>query len=273
MKTIKRMSTVGKMLAAVAVIDFIGAIIAGFLGAKNAALIMIGLLLFFWLLWLTIEVVSIRSKLSLKSKETEHPSWQYFIKEPMLISSDKKNRFKIEPDFLLWEQCTLMLWVLVPPKGQGLRDSPSNRYILAHYTGTSDGKKQTYINQFALRHTKSRNHWNISISNNKAQYISKRISIQDGLEPGWHHFFIAWDRSEPKLLFAIDGGKSGNDISKNCFAYWPERTAEKMSVGAWPNDWEGHYCETKIYQLLIYDRYLDINSEPSKEHLKHKPRS
>lgn len=273
MKAMEKMSIPEKILAIVALIDFLGAIIAGLLGARNASFIMIGLLLLAWLLWLTNEVVNIRSTLSLRKEAVEPPLIKYFTKDPLLISSEKKNRFKIDADFLLWEQCTLMLWVLVPPKGQGLRNSPSNRYILAHNTGENEKKKENYFNQFVLRHSISRNNWNISISNNKAQYPPKRISIKDGLEPGWHHFFISWDRTKPKLLFAIDGGKGGNDLSTSCFAYWPERAAENMSVGAWPNDLECHYCKTKLFKLVIYDHYLDINSDPSKEHLSHKPRT
>ena len=109
------MSTPEKGLAAIEIIGVAGAIVAGLLGERTASLIMIGLLLLVWQLWLTGEVVLLRRKSSASRLQREAKA-RAFLEEPLLISASKKNRLKIDSDFLLWEQCTLMMWVLVPPK-------------------------------------------------------------------------------------------------------------------------------------------------------------
>jgi len=198
-----------------------------------------------------------------------------YLQEPLEISAQAKNRLKIESDFLLWAQCTILLWVYVPPKGKGLRNSPSNKYLLAHHTGEANRENWTYYNQFVLRHTSVRERWEVQFSNGKKppQYPDEYLTIGDGLEVGWHQFMIAWDNEKPKLTFTIDGGKGGNDLSTSYRPFWVEELDEKVTVGAWVTDWEGHYCETKLFQLLILDNFLDVTDSIVKEHLKLKPRS
>lgn len=195
----------------------------------------------------------------------------HYLDEPVLVSSKQKNRVWIESDFLLWERGAIMLWVYVPDKGSGLRNAPSNRYLLAHHTGECD-KEYTYFNQFCFRYS-LRNEWEVTYSNSKCIYPSERAHISDGLQQGWHHFLISWDRSIPKLFFAIDGGKGGTDITAASLASWPERIAEKVSVGSWVSGWSGHYCETRLFSLIILDNYLQATDPLVREHLKSRPRT
>ncbi len=195
----------------------------------------------------------------------------YFQKEPQLITSTNRSRLKIESGFLLWEKCTMVMWVLVPPKGQGLRDSPSNRYLLAHHTGNADENSIRFYNQFCIRHSSTRGRWEVSFSDNSAEYTSNPLAIADGLNAGWHHFMIAWDRNKPKIEFKIDDGRGGNDFA-NSLSNWPERIADKASVGAWMSEWEGHYCETQIYKFLIFDDYLESTDSAIRQHINSKPR-
>lgn len=198
------------------------------------------------------------------------PKRTYFP-EPRLISSDKKNQRKIDSQFLFWEKCTIMMWVLVPPEGEGLRDSPDYRFLLGHHTGRIEDR-YAYYNQFSL-HRNSENAWEVTFSNNEGEYTSSPLLIADRLDTGWHHFLVAWDRSShnSELVFAIDGGRR-NDISKSTDC-WPERLEDKVCVGAWMNDWHGNYCETKLYQLLIFDDFLEVTDSATKKHLKQKPRT
>lgn len=62
------------------------------------------------------------------------PQRLYFADKPVKISASRKNLFSIPSDFLQWEKCAVVLWVNVPPKGQGVRNTDSNRYIIAHMT-------------------------------------------------------------------------------------------------------------------------------------------
>lgn len=198
-------------------------------------------------------------------------SKSYFQKEPQLITSSNMNRLKIESGFLLWEKCTLVMWVLVPPKGQGFRDSPSNRYLLAHHTGNADEKGIRFHNQFCVRHSSTRKRWEVTFSDNNAEYTSAPLAIADGVTTGWHHFMISWDRNKPRIEFKIDDGKSGNDFA-NSLSNWPEKAVDNASVGAWMSDWGGHYCETQIYQFLIFDDYLESTDSVIRQHINNKPR-
>jgi len=196
-----------------------------------------------------------------------------FLDEPVSISSSRKNQLRIDGDFLLWEKCTIMLWVLVPPKGEGLRKAPNNRYILAHNTGqVDDGDYSRYYNQFCLRYS-LKNQWQVVFSNDKGKYEGSNPTIDDGLVPGWHHFLISWDISRPKLLFAIDGLKSGSDIMTTSFSGWPQKISGKISVGAWTTDYAGHYCETKLFHLVVVDKYLEQTDSLVKEHLEKAPQN
>ncbi|MBP9503276.1 MAG: hypothetical protein KBF17_14035 [Candidatus Promineofilum sp.] len=195
------------------------------------------------------------------------------MQDPLLITASKKNRLKIDSSFLLWEQCTLLLWVLVPPLGQGLRDSPSNRYLCAHHTGSADEKGNRFFNQFSIRHTVVRERWEVTVSNNQGAYSSHPLKVPDALESGWHHFLIAWDRSEAKAVFLIDGGGGGSDLSRSIISSWPDRLSEKLTVGAWDSDYDGHYCETKLAHMVLIDSYLDSIDPIVKDHIGRKPRS
>lgn len=193
-----------------------------------------------------------------------------------LITAKAANAFEIESDFLRWSQCTIMLWLFVPPKGRRLRDSPHNCYILAHNTGKVD--EEIYFNQFGFRHCSGRGRmgrWEIQFSNNQAEYPERYLTATDGLKRGWHHFLIAWDDEvRRKLTLVIDLGKGGGSVSKSYLPYWPEKLAETVCVGAWdPGDWEGYYCETRLFQLWILDHYLELTDKLVTKHFALKPRA
>jgi len=207
----------------------------------------------------------------LQIKQFEELIKRSYLDEPLLISFAKKNRLKIPSDFLYWQQCTIMMWVLVPPRGQGLRDSPSNRYLLAHHTGKTNSENHTYFNHFSLEHSAGRV-WRVRFSNDKAEYPNPPLLIQDGLDPGWHQFLIAWDRSEPKIVFLIDAGRSGNDYLTSFSKNWPERLADNLTVGTWVIDMECHNSEAKLFKLSIFDRFLESTDSAVKTHFLLRPR-
>jgi hypothetical protein len=184
---------------------------------------------------------------------SQEPKIDQYLERSSWISSTRRNELRIGSDFLLWDQCTLMLWVLVPPLGAGLRDAPHYRYLVAHHTG--DAEDLQNYNAFALRYTPD-HHWEVVFSNNKAQYAAEALRIDDRLEPGWHHFLITWDRLKPELLFLIDRGRRGGNRSEIFLAYWPERLSENAVLGAWMPAYEESYCDTKLWHVWICDRYV-----------------
>jgi len=255
-----------KVFGALGVVSTIGAIISGFLGNRFASWVMLAMLLVLWQLWLTTEVLLLRKERTPPRPTLPSRALRY-LDQPTLIAASKMNPVKIESSFILWSECTVMLWVLVPPKGMGLRDSPSNRYLLAHHTGDAEAKN-AYKNQFCLRHSGSAR-WEFQCSNEKAEY-GRALTITDGLEPGWHHLMVAWDRSVLRQVFVIDGGEGGNDLSQSSFESWPQRLAAKVYVGTWVSEWHGHFAETKLYDLVVLNRFVTSGDLDVKEHLARK---
>lgn len=259
------MGTVEKLGAVVSIISFVGGLVAGFLGQVLASVVMLGLAALWWLGWLTSEILMIK-------KGTDSVWLRKPLQEVLAISSKNSNRLRIASDFLFWEKCTIVMWVDVPPKGTALRNAPNNRYLLAHNTGVASTGTDHYNNQFCLRYS-LHGTWEIACSNGKADYLPRPISIADGLEPGWHHFLIAWDRRNPQLVMHIDGSRGGSAISTSCFDYWPENRSDEVSVGAWTSEWAGHYCETRLAEIWITDDMLSSTDLAIKEHQKRKPRA
>jgi len=265
------MRTIDKFFTAVGGIGTAGAIVSGFLGQRVASLIMLASLFLVWQVWLTMEIIILRNAAAILGTQSNIRPRLSYLKDPLIISSARMNPLKISADFMLWSECTVMLWVQVPPKGQGLRDSPNNRYLLAHHTGKAEQKNEAYRNQFVLRHSSTHHRWEFLTSDGSAKYGSSLVA-NDGLEPGWHHFLISWDRTRPRTVFLIDGGSGGSDVSNASFERWPEQV-DKLFVGTWVSEWSGHFCEARLLQLNIFDRFLTANAPEVRDSLRLKPRA
>jgi len=199
---------------------------------------------------------------------------QLYFDKPLLISYASRNRLKINSGFINWEQCTIMIWVLVTPKGEKLRESPEDyaRYLLAHQTGSWNSTMTQWVNLFALRYAQGR--WQVALSNNKAEGLSPSISVEDGLASGWHHFLVTWSRAKSELSFWIDGDEHGSKVSQSFHSHWPEKLSDEVTVGAWTMDGEDYsnrYCETQLYRLLIVPQFLKPSDPLAKGHLRLRP--
>jgi hypothetical protein len=238
-------------------LDVTGRIVAGSLGV-----ILIGFYLFK------------NDHCPLGKKTTIKNSFSLFTDKPFYVNSKKKNRRKMSCDFLFWDSCTIMIWVKIPPKGEGLRNSPSNRYIMGHHTGAVNihDNHTKFYNQFCLRHN-TKNKWSIAISNNQAQYSSP-ITLEDNLRVGWHHFFITWNTVDNVLKFVIrnkSGEVQAEDLFNNCFDFWVEKLNNTVTIGTWQGNYEGHYCETNLFNLIVYEDYLNENSKKFRSHIRNIP--
>jgi hypothetical protein len=236
-------------------LDIAGRIVVGILGLI--------LIFFYW-----------RGRIIIHAKNSKFKIPPLFSDKPFEIIYKKRNCRKINSEFILWDKCTIMFWIYIPPKNEGIRNSPSNRYILSHYTGVVNPKDSytTFYNQFCLRHN-TKNKWSIAVSNNQAEYI-KPITLDDELLVGWHHFFVAWNTLENELKFLIrdrNGEVRIEDVFDNCFDHWVEKLHNKVTVGAWQKPSECHYCEAKLYNFLIICEYLNERSRNFKRHLENKP--
>lgn len=263
----------GKTADILGIIGFVGAIVAGLWGAIIASQLMIAFALAYVIGYLAYKVWQLerenkRLREMIANKTAKVELRQYFD-DSIWISSSRKNKQLVASDFILWDECTLMVWVYMPPRGEGLRDSNHNRCLLAHTTGRTDTGEN--YNGFTLRHNEYQQ-WKFSFSNNKAKYGSKQLLVDDGLEHGWHHLLIRWNKLAPELSFLIDKGNCGNDRSSSFLSYWPEKNDENITVGAGTSGDASTYCETKLLSLWICNKFLSPDDEILITHFSREPR-
>jgi hypothetical protein len=253
--------TLGKVADTLGIIGFIGAIVAGFWGVVVASQLMLVCAVIYVIAYLAFKVWQLsKENKSLKAalaRKTTSIDVRKFFDGSISISSTRKNKQLIAADFIHWDECTMMVWVYVPPRGEGLRDLIS-RCLFSHTTGHTESWAN--FNAFILRHSEH-NNWHFSFSNGKAKYPQTRVLIDDSLEPGWHHFLLQWNKLLPELKLLIDKGGNGNARSTTYLSYWPEKNAENLTVGSWETGQLDSYCETKLLSLWICNKYLSIDDE------------
>lgn len=201
-----------------------------------------------------------------------------YLETPNRVTFPRHNRLRINSEFLDWSQCSIMLWVLVPPKGEGLRapKGGKSRYILGHQRGGWEASKYEWHNLFSLRYRVAEEGaiWEVAISNDEARRLSPRMTRPDSLDSGWHLFLIRWDSSKPEISFWIDGDAGGNVISQRFQGTWPRKLASTVTVGAFSVNGDEHqdtYCETQLCRLVIINRFLEISDPLVKKQLAAKP--
>lgn len=194
---------------------------------------------------------------------------EYFSEKPLKITADRKNKFPIPSDFLQWEKCTIIFWANIPPKGKGIRCKDTYRYFISHYTDIVNPEQGwPYYNRFSVGYTPQES-WLLGVSSSTSD--EKFLWIDDGLDPGWHQFYISWDRSQPIVEIAIDDGEGGKQFSSEMLSAWPDKLAEKVWLGSWATNWEGGYCETELFKTVIYKQYFPLGSNVVKLHASKKP--
>jgi hypothetical protein len=194
--------------------------------------------------------------------------------EPLHISSDKYNHQFISAKFFDWEKCSIMLWIYIPPQGECIRSGKKNSYIISHIKGDTESKLQQ--NLFAVRYSPSKN-WELVFTNEKGAEEPESIAIKDGLSDGWHHFLVSWDKIKHSIRFCIDGGKSGENISRTSMNKWVTNHADNVVLGAWvpsqksPEPYPESYCNTMIKDVWICERFIENSDRFLSMHMKLKP--
>jgi hypothetical protein len=202
-------------------------------------------------------ILSISAMLIISIRGNQQPiiKIEKIQEEDLWISANRSNRLCVDSSFLSRDEGTLLFWILVPGRGEGLRDAPHNRYLISHQTGeTSD----IHQNAFFLRYS-SESTWDFCFSNPNGivPNDSGRYRQADTLTHGWHHVQISWNHSKPILLLLFDSGRGVNITSNNYLPYWPRKFDKCVYFGAWVSNYPDSYIETKLRQLWIVDGYLD----------------
>jgi hypothetical protein len=249
------------------IIGFVGTIVSVLLGNTMAAIVLIGLTLLIWMAWVTAKVLSLNDQLQkiapndqARAKGNSH-NMGYQIEKHLenapLITCKEQKHEKINSNFLNYDECTILINVLVPNENTGLRNTKTQRYILGHRE-TVNGKE---INKFALRYSSNKK-WEVIFSNAMDNLCS--MERTDGLRPGWHQFMITWDKSQPQLDFRIDQGSRETSIT--FLENWPEHLAETVCVGAWKSSDDDSFAEAKLADLWIINKYMGSNAQDVIEH-------
>lgn len=255
------MKDITYFISAITVIGFVGYILNGFFEGQLVSIFMISSFIVFWLIWITLNIISLRNRIDTSKDIMKNLKAETEIIRPFPevrdINSIKKNSYKTSSEFIMWEQGTVMCWVYVNPEGEGIRDRQNNHYILGHITKAESNS--IYYNRFSIGCLGKSNpkRWEVTLTNNKAEQST--LPIQDKLVTGWHHFMCSWNRKKNEMNFLIDKGEKGNNFSQSMM-YWPEKAGDKLVIGAWASDHEGHYCNTKIAFPEIINKYLSHDS-------------
>ena len=254
----------GKIADTLGIIGFIGAVVAGLWGAAIASQLMIGFAFVYIFGYLILKVITLtKENKTLRQSITPKDSDIEVLKcfdDPTWISSERKNQVPISSEFLKYDRCTILFNVLLPLKGEGLRNAPHNKYLIAHRFGKAGDQD---ANVFGVKYS-GRNTWEITFSNNKGENVKRYLRIADELENGWHQFVISWNRNKPEILFQIIGISNNSkwtDRLENYLNNWPEKFDQSAFVGCWSSQtpYADSYIETKIANFWICNDYLGIN--------------
>ena len=111
-----------------------------------------------------------------------------------------------------------------------------------------------------------RNKWEVDFSNADGERLPEIqwLSLEDGLEEGWHQFMVSWDRRKPEIIFVIDGNR--RTTSSRFLNFWPVSFADSVTVGAWPTGYPESFVETKLSNLWVCNQALDENHQIVLEH-------
>lgn len=262
MNTEKVISNISAVLG---IIGFFGTIIAGFLGDAFAAKIILWITIASVIVWLTAKVVSQGKELkALKSQGDTKFIFKKYFDDTIMVMSRRSNQTQVSSEFLNWDRGTILINVLVPPIGHGLRPAPGNRYILGHINDNNGGDDKER-NFFGLRYS-MRNKWEVDFSNADGERLPEIqwLSLEDGLEEGWHQFMVSWDRRKPEIIFVIDGNR--RTTSSRFLNFWPVSFADSVTVGAWPTGYPESFVETKLSNLWVCNQALDENHQIVLEH-------
>jgi len=268
---------ISNLSAVLGILSFIGTIVVGFVGEKVAAYFLIGSTLLFWLIWLTVKIITLSGQIQKLTRggdtissidQSGNQIVKRLVDAPHITYGSQKQE-KVNASFLGYDECTLLIHVLVSKENTGIRaprsSDPNNlkttntlRYILGHRE-ISENKE---INRFGLRYSGGKK-WEAIFSNSKNDTC--HLSRNDGLEPGWHQFMIAWSKKKPQIDFLIDGGST--ETSTTFLDRWPQHFADTVSVGMWKSSDPGSYVDTRLAHLWIVNKYL-IPSDPIVENHK-----
>jgi len=260
----------------ITILSLITTIGAGLFGPLYASLVSLAILIFTWLIWLTVSIIFVQKKLrdtrrDLRSEVEEcmedtpkrsktriipyMPTVEYIKNNPerILVRNDK---YRVRSDFLEYDQYTILFWVKLE---KTFINSPTNRYLFAYTTNPLEKDKENnhkYPNAFYLRiHGKQK----------RLEYVIKGpdyknsnviyINIHQGLV-GWKMISVRWFKKRETIEFNIDADfiKKNKKIDK---MHRPlSLSGQDLHLGGWLDDWDGGISRLEFFNFRIFNTHL-----------------
>jgi hypothetical protein len=163
---------------------------------------------------------------------------------------------------------TFATWVYLDKPNIGIRQLANNRYLLACTTKVDDPYRSVIsLCRGPLRENPPRDPaWKVWLANDVGE--GKIWKYPDGPEfqPGWHLFTLRWDHGAPRLELLID--ERVVIVAAGFERYWPSEYPDRLLIGCWPNNWEGHFANTSFWRTQVVPECVGdawIRSELSRE--------
>jgi len=256
------MDALKRMSMALGIVTTIGAPAAVYFDGWDIPLKISGLYVVAWLLWLTLEIVSLRTQATPVTSQDAvpvstlpRPIVRQFNDEPVLIhsrnSSDDGDIPHIESQFLDCNQCTFCMWVEIKP--HMLSELVEPKYIFSH-TSADDGN--TYPDSFSLLITGRKPKWRIMFHGDPefrkpAQERREFPSLMSDV--GTKLFTVRWSKTRGDVEVLIDCKKR---LQLDSITNWPSPVACPVFLGGWVRGGWSSYIGAKVFDLQVFDIWL-----------------
>lgn len=192
--------------------------------------------------------------------------------EPKLISATQKDSAIILDSSPLKQRTgTIMFWVFLNNKGEGIRNLKNNRYLFS----CAFDYKEPYHQVVALAigpktySSPQDRLWRLWIKGKND--IEKVWTCPDSLSlgQGWSHITVRWDFDRYNKMEVLVNG-SVIITAETPHKYWPTEISPHLYFGTWASRNSIHYIETSLSRVLITNKWEE-NEEIKNERLNHRP--
>jgi len=204
----------------------------------------------------SVSSISVPLELLPVEEYLKHPV--YAIGEVTDIQANKSNDKTLPSRFLALPEGTVSIWVFVTEQ---MMSGRKHRYPLSHCPrgGIRNKLVNKYLNVFAFRirgrETPEQSPiftlW-CSDGGGEETYIHHERALSEG----WHLFSASWSRTDDFIKFYVDSVLVG----AKKFEHWPEELATDCFVGTWPTRSAGHYVNSSVGPLRVYDKALGASA-------------
>ncbi len=255
------MRTLEKTAVILAVVAFVGGPAAVLFDQWGIALKITLLLLFTWLVWLTVEVLAIRKVLhqvrgaALPEEQRPGLVLQDFTEGPVFVHSRAERPDHdipcVDSKFLDLSEATFSVWILVDARWRKGMKTPT--YLVSH---TSDPDQASgYPNSFSIVHHYDSPSWGLRFHGDpkRPKPQGERNCHSLPKDVGVRLFSLRWSRRKGDVQLLIDNEVR---IRLSGQVSWPSPAGEPVYLGGWVRQGWDSYIRSKLYWVRVFDSWL-----------------